>query len=402
MTREFPGLHDPAAPVWRSARGEYVEAADGRRYVDLSMGFGACLFGHGAAEQVIREANPAGADALPHGLGDLQTSELREHALERLCSWAEGNWPAADAGDLRAVVFQTGSDAVDTAVKTALLATGRERIVSFTGSYHGTFGMALSVTHRPRCREPFLTHLGTPGSVRFEPYGEVPQLDGRDACVVVEPIQGRGGLVVPPAGFLRELRAACTAAGTLLVVDSILVGCGRTGVPLAGAECNPDLLCLGKALGSGVPASAVLAKSAIAERAWARFSDEAIHTSTFVGHPFSCAAIVATLGWLDETDLAAACAPIESTVRAAAAATGLAVRGAGALWALDTDTPGGGVALSRALQEEGFIVPPSGPHGESVTLTPALTTRQASLVGWADALIRRVPQLPTQRDGSVE
>jgi acetylornithine/succinyldiaminopimelate/putrescine aminotransferase len=372
---EFPGFFDATMPEWSAARGDRVTTSDGRDFVDLAMGFGAAIFGH---------LDPLNQRA-PHGLGDLHTTELRERVQRLLCAAAEEELGYA----LSSLIFQSGSEAVETALKTALVANApRSNVVAFTGGYHGTFGMALAVTHRAEFREPFADWLPTE-RVRFLPYGTVPKLDESVACVVVEPIQGRAGVVVPPANFLREVRAACDESGALLVVDAVLVGSGRTDSTLIGTDVAADIVCLGKALGGGTPASAVLAREEIAA-AWSEFGPEAIHTATFLAHPTSCLAIERSLDV--RRSLGVECwSPLHNAVATIDRESSVRVRGTGALWALDTGTPGDGVRLARELLEDGFIVVPAAADGSVVTLTPSVVTNAATWHRFAGAVTGRRP-----------
>lgn len=374
-SREFPGFHDPGAPIWRSASGDRVTAVNGREFVDLAAGFGAAMWGH----------RPAPASAASLGLGDLHTTELREHAELSLCSLVERYW----CTPTRSIILQTGSEAVETAMKTALLARApRVDVVAFEGAYHGTFGLALAVSHRNVFRAPFAAWLPE-SRVRFEPYGTVPALDKRVACVIVEPIQGRSGVIVPPQGFLRDLRAACNDAGALLVIDAVLTGCGRTGVPLDGmctsVDVRPDMLCLGKALGGGVPASAVVTTAEVAHF-WSGRGPEAIHTSTYLGHPLACGAMLQTIDALDHTDLAAGWSAVAAAMRRIGETTPWSVRGRGGLHAIDTRQPGGGTRLAHHLLEHGFIAVPSGIDGSVLSLTPSLVTDAATWRRIADVV----------------
>jgi acetylornithine/succinyldiaminopimelate/putrescine aminotransferase len=159
--------------------------------------------------------------------------------------------------------------------------------------------------------------------------------------------------------------------GALLVVDAILTGCGRTGIELDGAGCNPDLLCVGKALGSGVAASAVIARTDMAQAAW-DIDGEAIHTSTFVGDAISCAGILHTIATLPSFDLGDIGTAWHTSLSSIAAECDLDLRGRGLLWALDTGIAGGGVDLARAVLNAGVLVVPSGMNGESITLLPSV------------------------------
>jgi 4-aminobutyrate aminotransferase/(S)-3-amino-2-methylpropionate transaminase len=262
---------------------------------------------------------------------------------------------------------------VETAIKTALMATGRSTIISFVGAYHGTFGLALAATHRAEFRSPFAAAYNT-GFVRFCPWGEIPQIGEEVACVIVEPWQGRAGVVPPPDGFLEELRAACTNTGALLVVDSVLVGSGRAGTPMLGAELAPDILCLGKALGAGAAVSATVCTEDVAERAWGQITGEAIHTSTFLADPIACTALISACAKSRETDWATFDQRWRVPLTQLAADRGYELRGRGLVWALDTGEPGAGFAWSQDLLSSGVVVVPSGPSGESITLLPSTIT----------------------------
>ena len=156
------------------------------------------------------------------------------------------------------MLFQlTGAGAIELALKTSHLATGRPVVVGFGGGYHGTGLGALAPGGWPEFRDPFRAWLAP---ARIEDYGVVPELDASVACVVVEPMQGRGGVVEPPPGFLAGLRDACDRAGALLVVDEVFTGLGRTGTMwmCQALDVRPDLLVCGKALAGGLPLSACL------------------------------------------------------------------------------------------------------------------------------------------------
>src|SRR5206468_614582 len=181
----------------------------------------------------------------------------------------------------------TGEDAVEIALRTALLATGRPGIVAFDGAYHGTGLLALAATGFERFRAPFAAWL--PGPVHRRTYGEDPgPLPGDAGCVIVEPVQGRAGSRVPPDGFLETLRRRCDEAGAVLVVDSIYAGLGRVGELWPGEQVA-DVLCVGKALGGGLPLSAALFYREGLEAAW-RLGPEDVYTHTHVGNPLACAA----------------------------------------------------------------------------------------------------------------
>jgi 4-aminobutyrate aminotransferase/(S)-3-amino-2-methylpropionate transaminase len=213
-----------------------------------------------------------------HALGDLAEAEATQRLREAL------PWPAK--------LGVTGEDAVEIALRTALLATGKPGIVAFDGAYHGTGLLALAATGLERFREPFAPWL--PGPVHRRAYGEDPGALPADAgVVIVEPMQGRGGSRVPPADFLPTLRRRCDDADVLLVVDAIFTGLGRLGEMWPGSEVA-DLLCVGKALGGGLPLSAALFVRRDLEDVW-NLGVEDLYTHTHSGNPLACAGALVVL-----------------------------------------------------------------------------------------------------------
>ncbi|HET7045119.1 MAG TPA: aminotransferase class III-fold pyridoxal phosphate-dependent enzyme [Gaiellaceae bacterium] len=260
--------------IWREAVGCRVRLADGRELLDLSGGFGVAALGH---------RNPriaaAWADArVVHALGDLGE--------------AESTRTLRDALPLPARFGVTGEDAVEIGLRTALLHTGRPGIVAFEGAYHGLGLAALAATGLERFRAPFAPWL--PGPVHRFPYGEDPgPLPGDAACVIVEPVQGRSGCLVPPDGFLETLRARCDEAGALLLCDEIFCGLGRTGVMWRSGELA-DVLLTGKALGGGLPISAALFRHGL-EHAWDWEHPDDLYTHTHAGNALAAAAALIVL-----------------------------------------------------------------------------------------------------------
>jgi 4-aminobutyrate aminotransferase-like enzyme len=255
--------------IWARAEGCRVWDSDGREYLDLSAGFGVAALGHRNAR--IMEAWRG--QEVVHALGDLAEAEVTVRLRKALPQPAK--------------LGVTGEDAVEVALRTALLATGRPGIVAFDGAYHGTGLLALAATGFERFREPFEAWL--PGPVHRCAYGEdTGPLPEDVGCVIVEPVQGRAGSRVPPAGFLALLRRRCDEAGALLVIDSIYAGLGRVGEMWPGEDVA-DVLCVGKALGGGLPLSAALFYRAGLEEVW-RLGPEDVYTHTHVGNPLACAA----------------------------------------------------------------------------------------------------------------
>jgi len=328
--------------IWTRAEGCRVTLADGRELLDLTGGFGVAALGH--RNRRILEAWRA--QEVVHALGDLAdaavTVELRE-ALPR---------PAK--------LGVTGEDAVEIALRTALLATGRPGIAAFEGAYHGTGLLALAATGFEQFRRPFAPWL--PGPVHRYAYGEDPgPLPGDTACVIVEPVQGRAGSRVPPPGFLETLRRRCDDEGALLVVDSIYAGLGRIGELWPG-ESLADVVCVGKALGGGLPLSASLFYRDGLADLW-DLGPEDVLTHTHVGNPLACAAALVVL---DEVPRL-----LDRVLAAGERFEAAGWHGRGLLRARAGDWED---ALAR-----GVLVVPAGLDGSLIQATPPLTITDAEL-----------------------
>lgn len=391
---EAPGVNtlyrgEPAI-LWAEALGANVLDVDGNRYVDLTSGFGVAAVGHRHPRVVA--AVHRQADRLLHALGDVHGHPARVELAERLAALT----PAGERGeDLSVYPAVSGSDAVEVAVKTALLATGRSAVVAFEPSYHGLTAGALALTSRPAFREPFAAHLHP--HLRRLPYGagggaleqavagpgDGDGAAGAAACVVVEPVVGREGVVFPPAGWLRRLAEACRRHGALLVADEIFTGFGRTGRLFASQPVRPDLVVCGKALGGGLPVAAVVAPRRLMA-AW-ESGGEALHTATFIANPPACAAALAVLDVVEEEDLPARAARLGARVAPRLArwpqrfAGVTAVRGEGLLWGVElADSATAGRLVAEALGR-GLLMLAGGPEGRVAQVVPPLTIAEGQL-----------------------
>ncbi len=360
------GAADTDPIVWAEAVGSNVVDVDGNVFVDLTAGFGVAAVGHRNAAVVA--AAKAQCDVLVHAMGDAFPDRRRIELMEAL---------SARTGMDRVILGTSGSDAIDAAVKTAVIATGRHRIVAFDGGYHGlAFGPLASLGYlRGTMRQPFEKLLG--GHVSWSRFGgPLPVVAALHdvAAVLVEPIQGRGGMRIAPAGWLEGLHDAAKAAGALVIHDEIYSGCGRTG-PFLASNLRPDLLCLGKALGGGFPLSACLG-TAHAMDAWGASTGAAIHTQTFLGHPVGCAAALAALGELDRLGPAGAARGERLAARLREVRGVSSVSGRGMMLGVHVPNP---LQATHDLLDRGFIVLPAGERGEVLGLTPpyVLTDAQA-------------------------
>lgn len=381
--------HDPI--VWVEAQGSNVVDADGNRYVDLTSGFGVAFIGHRHPRVV--EAVKRQADVLLHALGDLHPSSVKIELLERLCALSP--WPRA-----RAMLSLSGADAVTAALKTAVMATGRPGVLAFDGSYHGLSYGPLAVSgFAERFRAPFGEQLNP--HVHFARWPDNGDIDralrslpedwSQIGALIVEPVQGRAGVRVPPPGFLQELGKRCRQQGALLIADEIFTGLGRCGAWWRSAqeELDPDVICVGKALGGGLPVSACIAREEVM-RAWGDPEREAIHTATFYGDPLGAAAALATLDVIEGQGLVAL-----SEERGAAFAQLLEraslrgvseIRHAGTMLGLQLEAELGALGVTRALLERGYLVLPAGARADVVQLVPPVDLSRARFDGFLDAL----------------
>jgi len=361
---------DGSFPIfWESGSGCTVVDVDGNHFLDLTSAFGVAALGH--ADPVVADTIANQARRLVHGMGDVHPNPAKVELMERIAA-------RTPAGLDFSLLGTSGGDAVEAAIKTARLATGKPGVLAFSGGYHGLNLGSLAVTHRSDFRDPFVGQI--PTFCVHLPYGEpVDRLPDDVGAVLVEPIQGRGGIVVPPVGWLESLQALCRKQGALLIFDEIFTGWGRTGNWFA---CNheaivPDILCIGKAMGGGMPISACVSTREWMHR-WGVSTGEALHTSTFLGHPLSCAAACAAIDRMVDLDVP------ERTRRAGQILRdGLQrlqrsfpdkvteVRGRGLMLGLVFASRHAGPELAVRALPEGLIVLPAG-DGSVVELTPPL------------------------------
>lgn len=389
--------------VWRRARGTRVWDVEGREYIDLTAAFGVAAAGH--ANPRVVAAGRRQLALLPHAMGDVHPHEPRALLARELSRRTFERWSSGRLTG-KTIFNNAGFEAVEAALKTALLATGRKGIAAFAGGYHGLGYGALNATHRPFFRDPFRPQLREFG--HFAPFpetaDELPALERRlrqmidrhdCGAVLAEPIQARGGIRVPPPEFLPMLRSVCDHTGALLVLDEIYTGFGRTGRWFACEESGaiPDLICLGKALTGGYPLSACVGRADIIDAAWPASTGEAIHTSTFQGNPVGCAMALAQLRELERRRL-----PERSRALGAYLLDllrdrlgGLKSRGRGLMAGVEMKDGPAAVGVMKKLLRRGFIVLPEGSDGSIISFTPPLIITRRELAGAVEALREVLP-----------
>ncbi len=374
--------------VWASAVGANVEDVDGNRFVDLMAGFGVAFVGH--RHPAVVAAATRQTHTLIHAMGDAWPDRSRIALLGLLAGVAPGDLSVSILG-------LSGSDAVDAAVKTAVLKTGRSGVLTFDGGYHGLATGVLPLQgYKSAFSEPFAGLLRDPGPrLAFGcPIADVDAaLAGGDVgLILVEPVQGRGGMRPAPDGWLGDLRDAAHRHGALLCFDEIQCGMGRTGYWFACEHDNvvPDLMCIGKALAGGFPLSACIGTPE-AMNGWAASTGEALHTQTFLGHPVGCAAALATIETIDDGDLIGWAKRRGDFLRTALESTGVSVRGRGLM--LGIELGDSSFAVSRALLRRGWICLPAGMRGEVIGLTPPVCMTQAQMESLSVALTEAIVEV---------
>lgn len=367
--------------VWRKARGVHVWDAAGKKYLDLTGAFGVANAGH-ANPAVIRAGRRQMGELL-HAMGDVHPHALKAELARELSRITFERWTA---GPGKTIFCNSGFEAVEAAIKTAMLATGRKGVIAFEGGYHGLGYGALTATHREFFREPFRKQLAE--FVRFAPFPcdeqTMTKLLGTSVgAVLVEPVQGRAGIRVPPPEFLPMLRKVCDEHGALLIVDEIFTGFGRTGRWFACEHTNtvPDLICLGKGLTGGFPLSACVGK-AEAMDAWPPSAGEAIHTSTFLGHPVGCAMALAQIAEIRKRKLPERSAQLGAKLVDRLRSLGQA-RGLGLMAGLEVNSA---ETVMKKMLQRGYIVLPEGERGNVIAFTPPLTITWAQLNSAVEAL----------------
>jgi len=375
-------LRNYGTPPIAIARGSgaTVWDVDGREYLDLLGGIAVSSLGH---------AHPAIVEAVSRQVATLaHTSNLAIH--EPGVALAE-RLSALVPGGARVFLCQDGATANEAALKIARKrgnALGRSEIVSTHGGFHGRTAGALAVTGTPAKREPFEP---LPGGVTFVDFGDVDALravvGAHTAAVVLEPVQGEGGVLLPPSGYLADARAICDEAGALLLVDEVQSGIGRAGEWLLSVAQGvvPDVITLAKGLGAGLPIGAVLATGDAA-----LVLQPGDHGSTFGGNPVSCAAALAVLTTIEREGLLEHVRALGDRWSAAFDAVDHPLlashRGLGLWRALELSAPVA-PALEAAARDAGYLVNAVRPT--TIRLAPPLVLGVAD----ADRFAAAVPDL---------
>ncbi len=416
--REVTWLAEDFPVFWERAEGVNVWDVDGNRYLDFTSAFAVTGLGHSA--EPLRLALTTQAKKLLHAMGDVHPAAVKAELCEQLSRITFERW---GIGTGKTILCNSGSEAVEAALKTALLHSGRAGVISFQGGFHGLGLGPLEVIGISAFREPFQSQLGRfavqlpyPNCFRC-PFGRTEgfRLEGTPfpncltSCleelrkqikaairqreigsIIVEPIQGRGGEIVPPRDFLRMLRHVCDEEKLLLIVDEIYTGLNRTGKLFASDHFDivPDIICLAKALSGGFPLSACIGRADIMD-AWPPSSGEALHTSTTLGNPLGCAMGLASIAEHLKEETRQLARRAGQMLRRSLLALNSPwighIRGVGAMLGLELvkrdGSPYGALAaaiMRRGLQD-GLILLGSGPAGAVLSFAPPFVVSDSEI-----------------------
>jgi 4-aminobutyrate aminotransferase-like enzyme len=397
--------------VWERAKGVHVWDVEGKKYLDLTAAFGVAAAGHAnpnvvkAGQKQMAKLLHAMGDVHPHALKAQLAQKLSEITFERWANFPELKTQNSKLKTGKTIFSNSGFEAVESALKTAILATQKRGVIAFEGAYHGLGYGALNATHRNFFRSPFQSQLREFG--HFVPFPkkasdlatvefQVRHFFRREriGAILVEPIQARGGTNIPPKEFLPLLRKLCDEHGALLILDEIYTGFGRTGKWFAceHSQTIPDLICLGKALTGGFPLSACVGRADLMDAAWPASTGEAIHTSTFLGHPVGCAMALAQITEIEKLNLPERAAELGKfllekliSIQNSKLKTQNSARGIGLMAGIELNLPDGKPATEiainaiKTLLHRGYIFLPEGEHGNIISFTPPLTITKSQL-----------------------
>lgn len=365
-----------AAVEW-SDSGSCFTDVSGRKYIDCLGGFGIYNVGH-RNEKVVK----AVTDQLKRQA--LHSQDLLDPLRAMLAKILADITP----GDLKYAFFtNSGTESVEAALKLAKMYSERTTFIATTRAFHGKSLGSLSGTAKGMFRKPFLPLI--PG-FKHVPFGDIDMirktfescaLVGEDvAAVILEPIQGEGGIILPPEGYLKQVRELCDQYGALLIFDEVQTGMGRTGKMFAAElyDVVPDILCLAKAFGGGImPAGAIVAKEKVF-KSW--FDNPFMHTTTFGGNPLACAAAIATIDVLLEDNLPARAAEVgKYFLNGLLEATKghedkvMEIRGQGLMIGIEFHQDEVGYEVSKGMFDNGILVAGTLVNSKTIRIEPPLT-----------------------------
>lgn len=327
------------------AEGVYLYDTEGKKYIDLISGISVSSYGHGNTQIIdtIKQQVEKHLHLMVYG-EYVQQPQVK--LAEKLCSYLPN--------ELNSVYYvNSGSEAIEGALKLAKRATGRTKIIAAKNAYHGSTHGALSLMDNEYFTQAYRPLLPQVEFIEFNRIADVDKITTDVATVIIETVQGEAGYIAPTNNYLQKVREQCDKTGTLLILDEIQCGMGRTGSLFAFEQYGivPDILVLAKAFGAGMPLGAFIANKSLMQH----FTDNPVlgHITTFGGHPVSCAAALAGLNWLTETEVYKQAEEKEKLFREKL--KGIEISGKGLMLALNfSDEPTNKAVINQCI-ENGVI-----------------------------------------------
>jgi acetylornithine/succinyldiaminopimelate/putrescine aminotransferase len=369
------------------AKGPYFYTTDGQRYTDFISGIAVSTLGHSHPEVV-----KAVQDQVARHMHVMVYGEFIQKPQSEFAQLIAKQLPES----LQRIYFvNSGTEANEGALKLAKKATGRTKLIGFRNSYHGDTHGALSVTGRDVYRDPFLPLLPDVHFLTFNSYENLDTIDNLTACVIMEPIQGEGGIIPANPEWLREVRKRCTDAGALLIFDEIQSGMGRTGKLFAFMHYGvvPDILCMAKAMGGGMPIGAFASSHEIFKAFM--YDPPLNHVTTFGGHPVSAAAAHAALSVILRDKLTERASIIEATVRDTLQSPHIVeIRGKGAMLGLQLHSYEQTQKVVESCMKKGILLGWTLHSNTLVRLAPPLTIPEDVLIDTLSAILQSIQENP--------
>lgn len=376
---------DPMLVEIERAEGVYLYGPEGRSYLDMISGIAVSNVGHCAPEVV---------EAVKTQVGKyMHTMVYGEFVMSPQALLAERLTGLLGEGLDNVYFVNSGSEAVEGALKLAKKFTGRSEIITFHNSYHGCTHGALSVTGAPGLREGYGQFLKGVRFIGFNEVADLKEITEQTACVIVEPIQGEAGVVLGAPEFLQKLRERCDQTGALLIFDEIQSGFGRTGSLFAhqGYDIQPDILLLAKGMGGGMPIGAFISSKEIMQV----LTNNPVlgHITTFGGHPVTCAAALASLNKIIDEELVAKIPAKEELVRTLLDHPKvLEIRGKGLMFAVEIGGFENVLKVVKRCLELGLITDWFLNCDSAIRLAPPLVISEAELKKGLEIVIQAVEE----------
>ncbi len=363
----------PLAMQVSHAKGSYIYDADGKAYLDFVAGVSACSLGHGHPK-----VTSAIKEQLDKYLHVMVYGEYIQEPAVALCRLLAKHLPSTLE---KTYLVNSGTEAIEGAIKLARRATGRSQIISAHNAYHGNTMGSLSLMDYEERKAPFRPLLPDISHIPFNSASHLKHITSKTACVVLETIQGGAGFVEPKEDYLNKVQTRCNEVGALLILDEIQPGIGRTG-KLFGFEnydCTPDILVTGKGLGGGLPIGAFTASASLMDTL--QDNPKLGHITTFGGNPVIAASALATLKEITESDLMSQTLEKEQLIRQRLRHPLITeIRGRGLMLAALTPSAEITNQLILRAQEKGLILFWLLFEDKAIRITPPLTISNKELI----------------------